>query len=94
LIETLQRSREQGRLKRRLAWLRKPHVLVIDEVGYESLSREQANLLFQVVNIRYEHNPIIITTNNRSGNGLKSSLTKPSLQQPSTACFITLTSSV
>lgn len=67
LIETLQRSREQGRLKRRLAWLRKPHVLVIDEVGYESLSREQANLLFQVVNIRYEHNPIIITTNKPFG---------------------------
>jgi DNA replication protein DnaC len=67
LIDSLQRFREQGRLRRRLTWLRKPHVLVIDEVGYESLTSEQANLFFQVVNIRYEHNPIIITTNKPFG---------------------------
>jgi DNA replication protein DnaC len=67
LIDTLQRAREQGRLRRRLTWLRKPHVLVIDEVGYESLNREQANLFFQLVNTRYEHNPIIITTNKPFG---------------------------
>lgn len=67
LIDTLQRAREQGRLRRRLTWLRKPHVLVIDEVGYETLNREQANLFFQLVNVRYEHNPIIITTNKPFG---------------------------
>lgn len=67
LIENLQRAREQGRLKRKLAWLRKPHVLVIDEVGYESLNREQANMFFQVVNARYEHGPIIVTTNKPFG---------------------------
>ncbi len=67
LIDNLQRAREQGRLKRKLAWLRKPHVLVIDEVGYETLNREQANMFFQVVNTRYEHGPIIITTNKNFG---------------------------
>lgn len=67
LMENLTRAREAGRLKRKLVWLRKPHVLVIDEVGYESLSREQANLFFQVVNARYESGPILITTNKAFG---------------------------
>ena len=67
LMENLTRARESGRLKRKLTWLRKPHVLVIDEVGYESLSREQANLFFQVVNARYENGPILITTNKSFG---------------------------
>lgn len=67
LMENLSRAREAGRLKRKLVWLRKPHVLVIDEVGYESLNREQANLFFQVVNARYENGPILITTNKSFG---------------------------
>jgi DNA replication protein DnaC len=67
LMENLSRAREAGRLKRKLIWLRKPHVLVIDEVGYESLNREQANLFFQVVNARYENGPILITTNKSFG---------------------------
>jgi len=67
LIENMQRSRLQGRLKRKLTWLKKPHVLVIDEVGYDTLSREQANMFFQVVNARYESGPIIITTNKNFG---------------------------
>lgn len=67
LMENLSRAREAGRLKRKLVWLRKPHVLVIDEVGYESLNREQANLFFQEVNARYENGPILITTNKSFG---------------------------
>lgn len=67
LMENLSRAKEGGRLKRKLTWLRKPHVLVIDEVGYENLSREQANLFFQVVNARYENGPILITTNKSFG---------------------------
>ncbi|MFZ4618363.1 MAG: ATP-binding protein [Rectinemataceae bacterium] len=33
VIEKLLRAREQSRLRRALAWFRKPHVLLIDEVG-------------------------------------------------------------
>jgi len=54
-------------LKRRLTWLRKPHVLVVDEVGYEPLTPEQANLFFQVVNARYENGSMILTTNKPFG---------------------------
>jgi DNA replication protein DnaC len=67
LMEGLMHARSQNKLKRKLMWLKKPHVLVIDEVGYENYSLEQANLFFQLVNARYEHGSIIITTNKPFG---------------------------
>lgn len=63
LMESLVRAKDQNRLRRRLTWLKKPHVLVIDEVGYEALNSDQANLFFQVVNARYESGSMILTTN-------------------------------
>lgn len=63
LIEGLVRARSMNKLKRKLSWYRKPHLLVVDEVGYENLTQEQATLFFQLVNIRYEQGSIIITTN-------------------------------
>jgi DNA replication protein DnaC len=39
LMESLMHARTQNRLKRKLTWLKKPHVLVIDEVGYENYTR-------------------------------------------------------
>jgi len=67
LIERLQKARDQGKLKRKLQWFCKPHVLLIDEVGYENLLPEQANLFFQLVNVRYEHGSIIMTSNKPFG---------------------------
>ena len=67
LLERLLKSREQGRLKRKLQWFVKPHVLLIDEVGYENLSPEQATLFFQLVNTRYENGSIILTSNRNFG---------------------------
>jgi DNA replication protein DnaC len=40
------RAKEQNRLKRKLAWFKKRHLLVFDEIGYDNLSQEQANILF------------------------------------------------
>lgn len=67
LLERLQRSREQGRLKQKLKWFAKPHVLLVDEIGYENLSPEQAALFFQLVNTRYEYGSIILTSNKPFG---------------------------
>jgi len=67
LLERLQKSRDHGRLKNKLKWFGKPHVLLIDEVGYENLSSEQAALFFQLINTRYEHGSIIITSNKPFG---------------------------
>jgi DNA replication protein DnaC len=62
-IERLLKAREQNRLRKALSWFRKPHVLLVDEVGHEPLTAEQANVFFQLVNVRYETGPIIMTSN-------------------------------
>jgi DNA replication protein DnaC len=66
-VDALKRADEAGRLKRKLKWLTKPHVLLLDEVGYESFSPEQASMLFQLINARYEHGSIIVTSNKSFG---------------------------
>ncbi len=38
-------------------------VLIIDGVGYLPFSKEGSNLLFQLINMRYERKSTIITTN-------------------------------
>ena len=50
-------------LQRRLRYYARPDVLVIDELGYLSYSDRHADLLFEIVNRRYEKRPIVITTN-------------------------------
>ena len=40
-----------------------PRLLVIDEVGYLSYSSRHADLLFELVSRRYEHNSTLVTTN-------------------------------
>jgi DNA replication protein DnaC len=67
LVENLMRAKEQNRLKRKLTWFKKPHLLVLDEIGYDNLSQEQANLLFQLISSRYESGSIVLTTNKPFG---------------------------
>lgn len=62
-IERLLKAREQNRLRKALAWFRTPHVLLIDEIGHEPLAAEQANVLFELINVRYETGPIVMTSN-------------------------------
>jgi DNA replication protein DnaC len=50
-------------LRRRLRHYAHPGLLVIDEVGYLSYANRHADLLFEIVNRRYEVKPTIITTN-------------------------------
>src|SRR6202043_336467 len=38
-------------------------LLILDEIGYLPMSREQANLFFQVVARRYERGSLILTSN-------------------------------
>jgi DNA replication protein DnaC len=39
------------------------NLLVLDEFGYQTMSREEANLFFRVVSYRYQKGSIAITTN-------------------------------
>ena len=41
----------------------KAKLLIVDEIGYLPLGREQANLFFQVVARRYEKGSMILTSN-------------------------------
>lgn len=50
-------------LRRKLRHYASPALLVIDEVGYLSYSSRAADLLFELVSRRYEHNSTLITTN-------------------------------
>lgn len=67
LLEELIKAKRQNRLKRKLKSLCKPHLLAIDEIGYESLTREEATLFFNLVAARYEKASIILTTNKSFG---------------------------
>jgi len=50
-------------LKRRLTYYAAPALLVIDELGYLSYGTRHADLLFEVVNRRYEARATVVTTN-------------------------------
>lgn len=50
-------------LRRRLKYYAAPTLLVIDEVGYLSYSNRHADLLFELINRRYEQKSTLLTTN-------------------------------
>ena len=64
LLLTLSVAHAQNQLKtviqRSIAGYR---LLIIDEIGYLPMSREQANLFFQVIATRYEKGSLIVTSN-------------------------------
>ena len=49
--------------RRKLKNYARPHVLCIDEVGYLSYDTHAADLLYEIVNRRYEHRSLVVTTN-------------------------------
>lgn len=63
LIEDLKKAQVQGKLERRFCVYLRPSVLVIDEIGYSQLNRQEAELFFRLVSDRYEHGSIILTCN-------------------------------
>ncbi|MEU4234476.1 IS21-like element helper ATPase IstB [Nonomuraea sp. NPDC026600] len=53
----------QGKLAWQIRSYLRPALLIIDEVGYLSLDRTDANLVFQLIARRYEKGSIILTSN-------------------------------
>ena len=62
LLDDLQ-SDSPLRLRRKLKKYARPALLCIDEIGYLSYDTHAADLLYEVVNRRYEHRSILVTTN-------------------------------
>lgn len=50
-------------LERRLKHYARVSLLCIDEVGYLSYDSRNADLLFRVISMRYEHKSVVLTTN-------------------------------
>ncbi len=63
LIEDLMLAKRDGSLMEKLLAYSRLHLLIIDELGYMPITKEQANLLFQLISIRYEKGSIILTSN-------------------------------
>ncbi|MDR9785833.1 MAG: IS21-like element helper ATPase IstB [Peptococcaceae bacterium MAG4] len=63
LLEELLLSAKDGSLLDKLLGYSRLNLLIIDELGYMPVSKEQANLLFRLVSMRYEKGSIILTSN-------------------------------
>ena len=63
VINTLSAAKSTGRLKQELKKYTKSALLVMDELGYLPIDKAGADLLFQVISLRYEQGAIIMTSN-------------------------------
>lgn len=63
LIQNLKRARLENRLDSRLKHYTKYKLLIIDEIGYLPIDSEDAKLIFQLIDMRYEKRSTILTTN-------------------------------
>jgi DNA replication protein DnaC len=63
VISTLSATKTSGCLKQELKKYTKPSLLILDELGYLPIDKAGADLLFQVISLRYEQGSILITSN-------------------------------
>lgn len=57
------RAKHENRRERTLQQLVYPKVLLLDEIGYLPLSRDEASLFFRLVVRRYERASLVVTSN-------------------------------
>jgi DNA replication protein DnaC len=63
LLDDLRTEVAQSTFRRKLTKYASPQILVVDEVGYLSYDHHAADLLYKVVDRRYEKKSIVLTTN-------------------------------
>lgn len=63
LISQLRKAKYENRLEQRIKWYCRYKLLIVDEVGYEKMDDDTANLFFNLIAKRYEKTSTIITTN-------------------------------
>jgi DNA replication protein DnaC len=63
VINTLAAAKTAGRLQQELKKYTKPALLLLDELGYLPIDKSGADLLFQVIRLRYEQGSVMITSN-------------------------------
>jgi DNA replication protein DnaC len=65
VVRELRQADQLGTLRNKLAHYQRPHVLIVDEVGYMRLEHADANRFFQLINRRYTRSSMIVTSNKR-----------------------------
>jgi len=63
LMQDLASAEVSGRLNKMLDIMTRIDLLIIDELGYLSLTKQTAKLFFQLISKRYEKGSIIVTSN-------------------------------
>jgi DNA replication protein DnaC len=63
MINDLVAAQRAKRLKQALDGYRKPALLILDELGYLPIDKTGADLLFQIISLRYEQGSTIVTSN-------------------------------
>ncbi len=63
LITQLKKASSENRLETRIKWFCIYKLLIIDELGYQRMDTDSANLIFNLISKRYEKSSTIITTN-------------------------------
>lgn len=63
LLAQLKRAKLENRLDARLKHFSKYKLLIIDEIGYLPIDKDDSNLFFQLIDMRYEKKSTILTTN-------------------------------
>ncbi|MDR6299367.1 DNA replication protein DnaC [Pantoea dispersa] len=63
LVATLIKAKQENRLERQLQQLSYARVLILDEIGYLPMNREEASLFFRLLKRRYEKASIVLTSN-------------------------------
>ena len=63
LLQQLKRAKLENRLENKLKYINRYKLLVVDELGYLPIDKEDSNLFFQVTDMRYEKKSTILTTN-------------------------------
>ena len=67
LVHQLAKAEEVGALEDALSHFARPHLLIVDELGYLPLARQAGHLLFHLVRRRYERGSLLITSNQPIG---------------------------
>ena len=63
VLNTLSAAKSVGQLKQEIKKYTKPALLILDELGYLPIDKTGADLLFQVISLRYEQGSIMLTSN-------------------------------
>ncbi len=63
LVQTLKRDYDLKRLEYRIKTYSRFRLMIVDEIGYLPLTREESNLFFQFVSSRYEKRSTVYTSN-------------------------------